>query len=383
MVVVLIAALFGAFIGSFLNVCIHRLPRNESVVHPPSRCYSCGTRIRWYDNLPIVGYLLLRGRCRWCAAPFSPRYLFFELVVALLSAAVVAMVFVAEPIWVASPWLAAVAPPVAVKAAATAAMCAMAFFLLVAAVIDLDHMIIPDELSKSFQIGAPFVAMLAGANLGFGGTGEHLLSTATVIGPSTLTPWRYGALVFGVVAATIVLLLISLPLARMIYSRCAPEGQRWSDDDHRGFRLGVLWFAAALVPATLVEVALLVLLPAHAGMGERGPWAAATVQLGQSLLGSCAGWMSLYLVGLIGTVAFRRNAMGFGDVKFLAPIGAMVGPVGVLYTFFIAAVLGSLVGIPLKLARSRQREIPFGPYLALAALITLVAGPAVHNALFR
>ena len=84
--VVFIAALFGAFVGSFLNVCVHRLPRNESVVHPPSRCYSCGARVRWYDNLPVIAYLILRGKCRWCGAGFSPRYLVMEVVVSALTA---------------------------------------------------------------------------------------------------------------------------------------------------------------------------------------------------------------------------------------------------------------------------------------------------------
>ena len=91
--------------------------------------------------------------------------------------------------------------------------------------------------------------------------------------------------------------------------------------------------------------------------------------------------MSLYLVGLLGTIAFRRNAMGFGDVKFLAPIGAFLGPVGVVYAFLAAAVIGTAVGLPLRLLRER-REIPFGPYLALGALAMLFAGPAVHHWVF-
>jgi prepilin signal peptidase PulO-like enzyme (type II secretory pathway) len=77
-------------------------------------------------------------------------------------------------------------------------------------------------------------------------------------------------------------------------------------------------------------------------------------------------------------MVFRRNAMGFGDVKFLAPIGCVVGPVGVIYVFFVAAVIGSVVGLPLRLLRSR-REIPFGPYLAVGALVVLGWGPQLHQ----
>ena len=70
--------LIGAAVGSFLNVCIYRLPRGESIIHPRSRCPTCRTPIRWYHNIPIVSWMLLRGRCYDCGAPISPRYLFVE-----------------------------------------------------------------------------------------------------------------------------------------------------------------------------------------------------------------------------------------------------------------------------------------------------------------
>jgi leader peptidase (prepilin peptidase) / N-methyltransferase len=72
-------ALFGLAVGSFLNVCIHRIPRRQSLMHPPSRCPACGQRLRWYDNVPVLGYLWLGGRCRACRAPISVRYPLVEL----------------------------------------------------------------------------------------------------------------------------------------------------------------------------------------------------------------------------------------------------------------------------------------------------------------
>ena len=87
---IILSFLFGTFIGSFLNVCVHRLPRNESVVQPPSRCYACGTRLTWYDNLPIIGWLILWGHCRACGTSFSARYLIAELAVGGLTAAATA-----------------------------------------------------------------------------------------------------------------------------------------------------------------------------------------------------------------------------------------------------------------------------------------------------
>ena len=75
---------FGLAVGSFLNVCIYRLPRRESIVTPPSRCPACGRLVRWYDNVPVIGYLLLRGRCRDCGERISVRYVIVELAVAML-----------------------------------------------------------------------------------------------------------------------------------------------------------------------------------------------------------------------------------------------------------------------------------------------------------
>jgi leader peptidase (prepilin peptidase)/N-methyltransferase len=88
---VVVAAVLGAAIGSFLNVVIHRVPRHESLVSPPSRCPGCGTAVRPRDNVPVVSWLLLRGRCRDCGTPISPRYPAVELLTAICFAAVVAV----------------------------------------------------------------------------------------------------------------------------------------------------------------------------------------------------------------------------------------------------------------------------------------------------
>lgn len=84
LVAILLAGAFGAVLGSFLNVCVYRIPAGQSIVHPRSRCPSCKQPIAWRDNIPIVSWLVLRGRCRWCLTPISVQYPLVEAIVALL-----------------------------------------------------------------------------------------------------------------------------------------------------------------------------------------------------------------------------------------------------------------------------------------------------------
>jgi leader peptidase (prepilin peptidase) / N-methyltransferase len=122
---VVLAGIVGAVVGSFLNVVIHRLPRGESLVHPRSRCPSCGTQIAEYDNVPIVSWLVLRGRCRYCGAPISPRYPVVELLTALTFAAVVLVRGFDNDLILELPFVAA---------------------LIALAGIDFDHKLLPNKI---------------------------------------------------------------------------------------------------------------------------------------------------------------------------------------------------------------------------------------------
>jgi leader peptidase (prepilin peptidase) / N-methyltransferase len=122
---VVLAGIVGAVVGSFLNVVIHRLPRGESLVHPRSRCPSCGTQIAEYDNVPIVSWLVLRGRCRYCGAPISPRYPVVELLTALTFAAVVLVRGFDNDLVLELPFVAA---------------------LIALAGIDFDHKLLPNKI---------------------------------------------------------------------------------------------------------------------------------------------------------------------------------------------------------------------------------------------
>src|ERR1700712_4559291 len=131
-VAAVVAAIFGAIVGSFLNVVAYRLPRGESLLHPPSACPSCGTPIKPYDNVPVLGWLWLRGRCRDCKAPISPRYPVVEALTAPLYAAVVI-----------AKWA---------DKADIALGVALVTLLVPMTIIDLEHRLIPNKLTLPFAI---------------------------------------------------------------------------------------------------------------------------------------------------------------------------------------------------------------------------------------
>jgi leader peptidase (prepilin peptidase)/N-methyltransferase len=157
LIVSVVAGMFGALFGSFLNVCIYRLPRNESVVRPRSRCPKCGSMVKWYDNIPVFSWaVLLRGKCRNCRNPISVQYPLIELAVALA--------------WGGSVWF--LGPNLDALSAAI-------FITLLIGILmtDAQHFIIPDEMSLgglaiglvlSFFTEIGIVQALIGAALGFG-----------------------------------------------------------------------------------------------------------------------------------------------------------------------------------------------------------------------
>jgi leader peptidase (prepilin peptidase)/N-methyltransferase len=149
-------ALMGLAIGSFLNVCIQRIPKGVSIVTPPSRCETCGRELRWYHNIPVISWMVLRGRCGFCGAPVSARYPAVEILTALVFAA-------HGPIFGWEPLL-----PVRLAFAAT---------LIVLAFIDLDHRILPNSITLpgialgiacSIWLPPGWRAALIGAALGGG-----------------------------------------------------------------------------------------------------------------------------------------------------------------------------------------------------------------------
>jgi leader peptidase (prepilin peptidase)/N-methyltransferase len=250
--VLVYAAIVGACVGSFLNVCITRWPENLSVVRPRSRCPRCEKPIAWYDNFPVVSWLVLRGKCRGCGLPISPLYPGVELLVALI-------------------WFA----------------CA----------------------------------------------------------------WRFGASFFALRLAIFATLLVGVAVTDL-RTYTIPDGFTIT-----GF--------------------LFLLLTAFVGVvfGDQRPFAGPF----DAILGACVGAGAISIVGWLGEAALKKEAMGFGDVTLMAFIGAAIGPELALLTVFVGAAIGAVVflAVVVPVARLRRREmpqVPFGVFLAPAALVTLLYG---------
>lgn len=248
----LLFPLFGLAVGSFLNVCIHRMPREESIVKPRSHCPKCKKVVAWYDNIPLLSYLILRGKCRNCKEKISFQYFIVEL-------------FTGTMFWLlyksfGLSWL-------------TLIYIIFVCGLIVATFVDFNFRIIPDEI-----------------NIG------------------------------GIILA----LILSLAYP---YLHNAP--------DHL---LGLF----------------------------------------RSFLGIIIGGGIIYLTGVFGDFVFKKETMGGGDVKLLAMIGAFLGWKVAILTFFIAPMIGAVVGIIIKL-KTKSSLIAYGPYLSIASIIALFWNKQIIN----
>jgi leader peptidase (prepilin peptidase)/N-methyltransferase len=251
--------MLGACFGSFLNVCIYRIPAELSVVKPRSRCPKCMTNLTWKDNVPIFGWLFLGGKCRYCKAPISARYPSIELLTAVLFTLV----------WLRFPYE-LVALPYMV----------MVFGLVLGSFVDIDEMWLPDRCTIGGMVIGPVFSFLIPA---MHGVESH--------------------------AAGLVHSLVGL-----------------------GFGFGILW-----------------------------------------------------AVAFFGRLILKKDAMGFGDVKLMGALGAFLGLEAIIFIIFVSSLVGSVVGISCILSGRQEwsNKIPFGPYIALAAVLWVLGGSLAWEAYVR
>jgi len=276
----LLVFIFGAIIGSFLNVCIYRIPRNQSIIFPRSRCSSCRKYIRWYDNIPLLSYGLLKGKCRFCKRKIPFRYFIVEFLGALLFLMLFVNFGFSHKFWIYG---------------------VLTFSLITVTFIDFDFQIIPDRIS------------LGGMGLGF-------LLSIFIPGLHNQSTWQKG-------------------------------------------------FIASIVGA-LVGAGLIYLIMSTGNLG-------------------------LFLVRRI-SISLKRNSywrkklkryrhikesMGFGDLKLMGMLGAFLGWKMIIIVFLIAPFLGAPVGLYLRLKKNVD-FIPYGPYIAFASFIVMMAGDRILYLLY-
>lgn len=339
--------LFGSAIGSFLNVCIHRMPRGESIVSPPSHCPSCQARIPWHLNLPLISWLMLRGRCARCGVAISGRYFLVELLTGLLFLGC---------------WLASGHQSVGLAITYSVFLAG----LVVATFIDFEHFIIPDEITLG-GAGVGFVASILVPAL-------HQTSSPVSSAKWSLVGAFVGwALMYGILRLGKVLFgreRLKLEPGTVIHfgeqgitlpDRTIPyEEVFYRDQD------------VVRLDATRVELV-------DRCYGE------VQVRLSQGRLEIAGDEFEPEQVPFLQVTADRlnlpREAMGLGDVKFMMVFGAFLGWGGVLFSLMASAMIGAAVGIS-AIAMGRREwssRIPYGPYLALAAAIWIFAGDSIVN----
>lgn len=357
-------AAVGACVGSFLNVVIYRLPAGEGIVTPPSHDPRTGNKLQWWENIPIVSWLALRGKSRYSGERISVQYPLVEAFTMLAFGGLFAAYYLAG--WrsgMAELGLGATWPVLGVHLVLVAC-------LIAATVIDAKLYIIP--------LGIPWVATVVALGL-------------PVAAAAGLTPVDARVMpvtdAAGALAAAGGLLGLAVSLA-LLWNGVLPRSfeedpDHVASDDPEAFlahphpRREVMKEVVFLAPTVVGSVVGFALADAMAW--QPTGWSAS---LGGVALGYLVGGALIWGTRVLGTLGFGKEAMGLGDVHLLAAIGAVLGPADATFVFFLAPFLG-LVGAAVTagvaaIASGRTRVIPYGPYLAAAAVVMLLLREPVH-----
>ena len=366
---------FGACAGSFLNVVIYRLPAGMSVVSPPSRCPQCSARLRWFDNLPILSWLFLRGRCRRCSAKIAVQYPLIEFVSGAMVAGLAALLYLVAPgsFWsmVGGDWWLLQGFSGSWPAFLCWSFALLGLFAMF--MIDARTFLIPIQIPVFVTIVCWLLWPL-----------QSFFATASTIVDEWPIPqlgWPATMASFGGLGGVLIGIgLLRSGLLRYSfddYEAYVEEGETLADYPHA--RREMLVEIVFLLPC-MIGIAMGWLLGVNLGSASgmpSGPWMA----LGASIGGWLVGGGIVWVVRILGTLAFGREAMGMGDVHLLACIGAAFGWIDPLLAFFIAPFSG-LMWILVRAVGGRvlgglSRELPYGPHLAIAVAIMVFLRPVI------
>lgn len=358
---------YGSCVGSFLNVVIYRLPRDKSLTTPPSSCPACDRRIRFYDNIPLISWLLLGAKCRYCKARISARYFVIELLSALLFVAVFALYFIIEyrrlgieaptgiGMFLAGGWLVYLNAIVLLAG------------LLAASAIDLELWVIP----------LPVCWFVTAVGLITASVGVYVIDPAVVwtykLWPSASA--RTGAMTLGAAAGLVIsLVLLWAGVIKRSYQSQTDQDSPQEDRPDYPHRLEVLKEVVFLLPIIVCSVGA-VWLTQHTSLG--GGWWLKFSQVPAiaGFLGSLSGYLAgcgiVWATRILGTLGFGKEAMGMGDVHLMGAAGAVIGPVFVVIAFFIAPFFG-LIWAGSQMFFKKTRQIPYGPFLSLAVFTVMI-----------
>jgi leader peptidase (prepilin peptidase)/N-methyltransferase len=337
---------FGCVVGSFLNVCIHRMPLGQSVVSPPSHCPHCKYSIPWFLNIPLVTWLYLRGKCRNCSAPISIRYFLVELLTGLA-------------------FLGCWELYGAKSAALAVVYCLLIAGLIVATFIDFEHFIIPDEITIGGMVVGFLASFIVPALHDRYGMSAALTESMkqSLLGMAAGAGLIYGILRMGKLVFGRKKHVLPEP-TRIIFTETAVllPGQEILYGDLLYRKTDVIKLQAStveLVDRCYKDVAVSLSYD--------------SLQIGEDKFNP---ENILHMEAVSNEIVLPQEAMGLGDVKFMGAIGAFLGWQGVLFSLMLSSVIGSIVGVTLIVMRKHawSSRLPYGPYIALAAAIWIFGG---------
>jgi leader peptidase (prepilin peptidase)/N-methyltransferase len=374
---------FGCCIGSFLNVVVYRLPRDKSLVTPPSACPACGGYIMFYDNIPLVSWLVLGAKCRYCKAPISPRYFIIEL---LTGAVFVGLYFIYFRFGLRSGMESFFGGGWFVYLIHISLIAC----LIAASAIDLELWVIPMAICWF----ATAVGLAGSAVAGYIIDpqlirGYYLLPTTSdlVFKEATVASLALGS----TIGLGISMVLTAAGVIKRSYESAPAEGENLAcnqeKQDQRQFnhRLEVCREILFLLPIIICAWAALEISRTNLTIStwwvnfSQHPFIAGLMG---SLWGYFVGCAIVWATRILGTLGFGKEAMGLGDVHLMGAAGAVVGPVSVVVAFFIAPFFG-LAWAGVQSLSKKIRQIPYGPFLSLGVFAVMILHDSIFNFLAR
>ena len=357
---------FGCCVGSFLNVVVYRLPRDKSLIKPPSACPACGKHIRFYDNIPLVSWLLLGAKCRHCKAPISPRYFVIELLTGLVFIGLFILYFRTN------------------LRAGVGSFLQGGWFIYLTSIILLGSFIAASAIDLELWVIPVSICWLVTAVGLIGSAAGAWIIEPNVIRQYVLLPSASagtGSLAVGAAVGLVISwMLLASGLIKRSYesedvSQPPNESPATSQESRINHRLEICKEILFLLPIVICSVAAYWI--SRKSPSVKAWWVDLLSQQPaiSGLLGSLWGYFVgcgiVWATRIFGTLGFGKEAMGLGDVHLMGAAGAVIGPVFVVVAFFIAPFFG-LAWAGVQMFFKKTRQIPYGPFLSLGIFTVMI-----------